>query len=313
MSSGWLVGHRRQLLAVTLLVSVIAYWAWPQRLPGVDPVLQADEAAATRVAPDGRDSPEANASSKVGEQTSAGLSAYSAMALVELGSSARTVEQELLRRADRGDTLALAALADLHLKCRGFYAERPDGRPIASVHLAAPGTPERAARQYAHDTLQRFCDRAYTLGESTELSRDIRKKLDLAASNGDPAARAYSFFEGEGEAALFEVLSDSPDPWIVDRALQALSRVDGPFARAVNTEVFANRALGPVEIVFIRSAAAHWYACEMGSQCGANHTDLLSGCLYLGNCGIGLDMRGYLRQRALSGQQYATINPTKKG
>lgn len=232
-------------------------------------------------------------------------SSLSAMALVEQGVSARIAEQDLLARGEQGDALALAALLELHDKCASFYNEDVQKRPARHVENLPLGTPELAARSFALDTLQSYCDRPYGPGEYSALSQGIRAKLQEAALRGDIAASAALGFKDEREASkLMELLRNAPDPWVAERAMQALVSIDGEFRRDLQAEVFGNRLSDMTRRADIASYAARWYGCEMGAPCGANQAYELNECLYAGNCGIGLDVRGFIRQRVLSGQEY---------
>ncbi len=297
--------QKHQKLLALLVAAGLAAWAWVyvgaygSKVPGVEgavsPAVLTDEGQSSVIAATGL---------KSGVNHASAVAALSTMALIDGRENARAVEDELLLRLDSGETAALVALRALHLRCRPFYEERPENRPMMAVERSEAGTAERAARQFAHDTLLRFCDRPYAPGEGMDLYQDITEALDQAFKDGDPVARAERFFEGEGERELLSLLEDTNDTWMVERALAALAQVDGPFARQVDMEVFSGRGLTRVEIASIRSSAARWYACELGAPCGGNHPELLTRCLYEADCAIGLDMRRYMRERVLTGQQY---------
>jgi hypothetical protein len=213
----------------------------------------------------------------------------------------------LLLRAQGGDTQAMAAVIALAGRCGPFWPIRGDRYHARhAVEQAAVGTAERAARETAVELLASYCDVPYPQGELSEgripkFSSALRER----AEQGDLLARAHHTFEEESEADVLAVLSASHEPWLIERALQAFAEGRGEVARQLDREIFPPElSLQRSEVERIKWMAARWRACELGAACGPNQYHELSQCLYLGNCGLGMDVRTYIQQRELSGWQF---------
>jgi hypothetical protein len=234
-------------------------------------------------------------------------SAASVMSRLERASSAQQLEAQLVADAHAGDTSAMVELAELTARCRSFWpSQGPRYHPRNELEGIPVGSVERHSRENALGLLQAFCDRPYSPDEATSRYHDLLVGLDQAAEQGDTFARASRLFEGEGEAALLDVLREADDPWVSQQAMLALAASKGPLARQLDAEVFPSylRAVAPQRLAEIKAHAARWHACSRGAPCGANQNHELAQCLYLGNCGMGLGVQAYIQQRELSGFEF---------
>lgn len=218
---------------------------------------------------------------------------------------AEGLDSELLAQAWGGDTGAMAAFAELAVRCSGFDPGQNEYAPRLA-EKAPPGSTERAAREAAARLLIDYCGKSYQSfpRDGSGPVADVLNMLRHAAERGDLVARAKLSFHGESEAEILGALSATDDPWVVERALAKVARLDGPIAQQVHREVFADYTVGKDDASRIKFMAARWRACELGAACGPNQYHELSQCLYLGNCGLGMDVRTYIQQRELSGWQF---------
>ncbi len=201
----------------------------------------------------------------------------------------------------------MAAIVELTSRCRQFSPMHGDEfHPRHEVAKLPAGSAERARKEQALAILVAFCDRQYGPGEATQLVKEFSTRLDEAAAKGDLTARADKFFSGENEASVLNALQEPQDPWLTERAMNALFIANGPVAKQLDSEVFPSFMLSvsPAEAMHIKSMAARWRGCELGAACGPNHHHDLDQCLHLGNCGLGLGRQAYIQQRELSAYQF---------
>ncbi len=230
----------------------------------------------------------------------------SPMDWVERAARMSDIEAKLLRQARQGDTQAIAAVLTLDMLCRPFYPMRGDrDHPRHKVRLASEGAAERSAREAALRAMMSYCDRPPSI--SLEEARALSDQLRVAAMSGDVAAKAYDTETLESEEELLTLLREADEPWMIWRALESLGGREGRLIRQVEREVFSPEIrllIQPSDIGRIKAMAARWRACELGAPCGPNQHYELTQCLYLGNCGLGMDVRTYIRERELSGWQF---------
>lgn len=118
---------------------------------------------------------------------------------------------------------------------------------------------------------------------------------------------AATGFEGKDEVEIVSTMLESDDPWVVEAALHAFVGNTGQIARQLDEEVFPFelRAMpNQLEMGKIKEMAARWRACESGAACGPNQYHELYLCLQWGNCGLGLGVQAYIRDRELSKYQF---------
>lgn len=210
----------------------------------------------------------------------------------------------LLTKARRGDKLAAVAIKDLITRCRQFWPQQ--GRtydPRTEADAAQSGSPEHAARMHAARLLEAHCDQALTDAEAARVREEMKLVIADDLESQREIAQADSFFRGASEGDMIAALGSS-NPWVAETAALALSGSSSPRIREMERRVFSDSLLTPGEIQKIKGNAARWLGCELGAPCGQNQYSEVADCLYLGNCGLGLDTRTFIRQRVLSAREF---------
>jgi len=231
----------------------------------------------------------------------------SPMAILDGGSPARDSYPELLRLANAGDIEAMAALQWLSIHCSPYRSRfGPRDHPRQSLVNLPLESPERVVREQALQLSSAYCDGTFAPGELKETSGRFLERLESAAREGDPAARAYRFFEGEDEAATLDAYLETENPWIAESALMAFATHKGPLAREIDAAVFPSlmRSVSPQEVDTIKMQAARWRGCQLGRPCGANQIYELNRCVAEGECTPGRSIYLIIQQRELSGRQF---------
>jgi hypothetical protein len=216
------------------------------------------------------------------------------------------LRRELAALAEAGDTAAMVAILEIDLACVPFSPST--AHSALPYILAAAGLPEveHQRRSFALGLLQRKCDLSYADGEVVEERHRWSTELEAKAQEGDVVARAFRRFEGESEQSILDAYASSTDPWVAQRALMAISDLPpGDRLNGIDRALFRNlRVLGNEAMVReVQRQAARWRACDLGAPCGSDQIPELYACINQGNCGLGLDVRTYIRQRSLSGFQ----------
>jgi hypothetical protein len=217
------------------------------------------------------------------------------------------VRDRLTALAEAGDATAMVALLEIVRSCDPFLASTANSHPTQMLNSLDLAPAERDRRSLALDFLAERCDGYERVGALGEEARRWHEALKILAAEGNIAARAYRHFKGENESSILEAYASSTDPWVVEQALTALiDSPRGPALKEVDEALFQNlRVLGNKDQVReIQRMAARWRACELGAACGVNQLNELESCVYLGNCGLGMDVRTFVRQRSLSTFQF---------
>lgn len=242
-------------------------------------------------------------------QPSAGpMSEVSAWDLLNRAKSARSIDTELMRRAGAGDYKAMFALKLLDARCGAFLTADDSAHPRHELARYGAEGKARAAAEKALNLMTAYCDLPYVAGDRRGLLSEFVRRLSEAAKAGDLTAQAALLFQGMGEEDIIHAYQSADDPWIVESALHALGRNNGPIAREIEAAVFPEsmRKFNPDEIRLIREAAARWMSCQSGRYCGPNEFEVLRKCYYGGggDCPFGLDEMSRIQQRDLSGYQF---------
>lgn len=232
------------------------------------------------------------------------------MAMLNSSRSARSLHDELRRRADDGDLAAFAALDELQSRCGAFSSSQ--GRQYAEQDVAiSKSDNEFEDRRVALNELTAFCDRPYAPGEIKAEMKFIEDAMRAAAAKGDEVAKIWlAVHMGETvDGALLLRHVSSRDPWVAEMALLGFSNANDPRSRAVREQVFSDwrGSSAAAEIETIVQAAARWRACDLGRPCGPGGYYQHYQCLYGGGyCEPGLGVKDYIR-RQLSGRQYEAM------
>jgi hypothetical protein len=252
----------------------------------------------------------ATAESGFSEAASQGLAplplvSASPVTMLDSVTSASVVHDELLRRANAGETSAMVALMKLVDRCSPFWSEHDKVHPRHELDNASIDPRQQGSRVIALELMKNYCDRPYAPGEAASLRQSMRERLASNAEKGDLVARASRLFEGATQVDLLDAYASAEEPWVSDVALNILLSTQNSFARDLAVDVFGRHPSMPqLQRGAIIAAAARWHACDMGTPCGANQNWELGSCLYQGNCGIGMDVRTFIRQRELSGYEF---------
>ncbi|HEX5754803.1 MAG TPA: hypothetical protein VFY12_00425, partial [Arenimonas sp.] len=232
----------------------------------------------------------------------------SPIALLSSASSTRNLDAELMRLANSGDAEAMAAVINLSARCAQFWSSRGDRyHPKHELAKLPAASSERATRESALQSLTQYCDRPYAPGEVAERVGQFSGRLEELASKGDLVAMAATGFKGQGEVEVLSAMLEADKPWVVEQAMHAFASGKGQLSRQLDEEVFpfSLRAMpNQLELGKIKSMAARWRACELGAACGPNQFEELNQCVLWGNCGLGLGVQAYIRNRELSGYQF---------
>lgn len=229
-----------------------------------------------------------------------------ALALLSKGKTASDVMPIIWPLAREGNADAIVALFEIMSRCGQFYGEDR----FKPKNTSEPISPTYALREAAIKRNTDYCNDANTHKMASAERKDLRDQLKLAALQDDEIALAYELSNEdpstESAATARRLAKTSKEPWVVERALIAMSLDTDKESQSIDEKIFSSTTDTREQRLKIKQYAAKWKACSIGASffCAPNNQYQDNLCMHEGNCYSHLNTKDFIKQRVLSQDEY---------